>query len=277
MGMARSTYYYQKTREINLKKKAEADADLVEEIQKIHLDMPVYGHRRLYHVLVRKGLRVNKKKILRLQRAFDLWPIRIRAFTKTTDSKHGHKRYPNLLKEHGMPQGLDEVWVTDITYIRIRTGFLYLAVIMDLCSRKAIGWAIHRRINAELVVAALSMAVQTRKPDVGCMHHSDQGVQYACKEYIEVLEEWKFKISMSRKGNPYDNAAMESFFKTLKYEEVYLLQYETEEDVIDRLPLFIEQVYNTKRLHSSIDYLTPVEFEAKKRNISTEPLTPIQN
>ncbi len=275
MGMARSTYYYQKTREEHLRKKQKADADLVDEIQKVHLEAPVYGHRRIYHALLRKGVRINKKKILRLQREFDLWPVRIRAFTKTTNSKHGHKRYPNLLRDHGPLTGLDEVWVTDITYIRILTGFVYLAAIMDLCSRKIIGWAISRRIDADLVVAALRMAIEKRKPDVGCIHHSDQGVQYACKEYISLLEEWKFKISMSRKGNPYDNAAMESLFKTLKYEEVYLLQYETEEDVLERLPHFIEEVYNTRRLHSSLNYLTPVEFEERTRNKSTEPLDPI--
>ena len=201
--------------------------------------------------------------------------MRIRAFTTTTDSKHGYRRYPNLLKDHGPLTDLNEVWVTDITYIRISTGFIYLAAIMDLFSRRIVGWAISRRINADLVVAALRMAIETRRPGVGCIHHSDQGVQYACREYIELLEEWCFKISMSRKGNPYDNAAMESFFKTLKYEEVFLLQYETEEDVLERVPHFIEEVYNTKRLHSSIGYLTPVEFEAKKRN-STEPLAPIQ-
>ena len=133
MGMARSTYYYQKTREQNLKKKQKADADLVDEIQKIHLEAPVYGHRRIYHAFLRQGVRINKKKILRLQREFDLWPVRIRAFTKTTNSVHVHKRFPNLLKDRGPVMGLDEVWVTDITYIRILTGFVYLAAIMDLC------------------------------------------------------------------------------------------------------------------------------------------------
>jgi len=275
MGMARSTYYYQSKREDNLRKRAKSDSDLVDEIQKIHLEAPVYGHRRLYHALLRKGILINKKKILRLQREFDLWPIRIRAFTTTTNSKHGYRRFPNLLKEHGEVRELNEVWVTDITYIRINTGFIYLAALMDLCSRKIIGWAISKRINAELVVAALKMAIATRGPDVGCIHHSDQGVQYACGEYVELLEEWRFKISMSRKGNPYDNAAMESFFKTLKYEEVFLLQYETEEDVLERVPHFIEEVYNTKRLHSSLEYLTPTEFETKKRKL-IEPLGPIQ-
>ena len=134
MGMARSTYYYQTKREENLKKRAKKDADLVDEIQKIHLDAPVYGHRRLYHALLRNGIRVNKKKIRRLQREFDLWPIRIRAFTKTTDSKHGYRRFPNLLKDRGEVRELNEVWVTDITYIRINTGFIYLAALMDRTS-----------------------------------------------------------------------------------------------------------------------------------------------
>ncbi len=171
MGMARSTYYYQATREENLKKRAQVDADLADQIQRIQLEAPVYGHRRLYHALLRRGVRINKKKILRLQREFDLWPIRIRAFTKTTDSVHGYRRYPNLLKNHGPVTGLDEVWVTDITYIRINIGFIYLAAIMDLCSRKIVGWAISRRINADLVVAALRMAIETRRPDVGVQSH----------------------------------------------------------------------------------------------------------
>jgi transposase InsO family protein len=156
---------------------------------------------------------------------------------------------------------INQVWVADITYIRIMTGFVYLAVILDVFSRRVIGWALSKRIDHKLTVAALRMAIQARNPGPEVIHHSDRGVQYACGEYVKVLDDHKFKISMSASGNPYDNAFAESFMKTLKKEEVYLWEYESFTDVVERIPQFIETVYNRKRVHSGIQYLPPVEFE----------------
>ena len=263
MSLARSTYYYQ----VNNRKKAlereKKDTDLKDLIDEIHTDFPYYGYRFLCEELKRKGHNVNTTRIRRVQRKFDLFPVRLRKFVRTTDSRHSHTVYPNLLKKHSSSDGINKVWVSDITYVRILTGFVYVAILMDLYSKKVIGWAVSRNIDRFLTLGALKMAVKKREPKPGCIHHSDRGVQYACKDYVSFLKERGFKISMSRKGNPYDNAAMESFMKTLKYNEVYLKNYDTLADVLRHLPYFIEEVYNKKRLHSSLGYLTPQEFEVK--------------
>jgi len=181
---------------------------------------------------------------------------------KASDSNHRFRIYPNRIKKLKIVR-LNQVWVADITYIRLLTEFVYLAVIMDLYSRRIIGWAISRSLEAELACAALRMAIEDRKPPKGCIHHSDRGVQYASQVYVDIAQKAGLDISMSRKGNPYDNAAMESFMKTLKQEEVYLWDYRTMEDAIERLPKFLENVYNQKRRHSSLDYKSPVQFEGK--------------
>jgi putative transposase len=191
---------------------------------------------------------------------YDLRPITWRTFIRTTNSRHAFPVHPNRIKNRQV-RAVNQVWVSDITYIRIRSSFVYLAAILDLYSRKIVGWAISRRIDTELCLTALRMALEDR-PAQGCIHHSDRGVQYASADYVGLLRDYGLQISMSAKGNPYDNAFMESFYKTLKYEEVHLWNYETYDDVIDRLPFFIEEVYNRKRLHSSIGYVPPTEFEA---------------
>lgn len=258
MGLAHSTYYYQ-PRQQSTKAKKET-ADLRDRIERIVVEFTRYGYRRVTHQLRREGWKVNHKRVARLMREQSLQCQIKRRWVKTTDSEHGYRIYPNLLKGLEV-SGRNQVWVADITYIRIVTGFLYLAVVLDLFSRKVIGWALSEQINAELTLAGLRMALAERGAVNGCIHHSDRGVQYACHAYVEELEAAGMRISMARKGNPYDNAAAESFMKTLKYEEVYLWDYHSLEDVKHRIPYFLQQVYNQKRLHSALGYLTPEEFE----------------
>lgn len=263
MRLARSTYYYQKKNRDKVLEREKLDCDLKDKIDSIHVSFPYYGYRTLHHELERRGIVVNEKKIRRIQRKFGLFAIKIRKFIRTTDSDHDLKIYSNLLKPMPELTDINQAWLSDITYIRINTGFVFLAAIMDLYSRKMVGWALSKRIDRDLTLGALKMALKTRKPGAGCIHHSDRGVQYCCSDYVELLNFWGFQISMSRKGNPYDNAWMESFMKTLKHNEVYLNHYETYLDVLERIPEFIEEVYNKKRLHSSIGYLTPDEFEKR--------------
>lgn len=261
MGLARSTYYYRLKNEPKAKLREQNDLDVKDLIDSVHIEFPVYGYRKLHKEILRRGTLINEKKIRRIQAKFGLFATQVRKWIKTTDSRHKFKKYPNLISPATLITDINQVWVSDITYVRIQTGFIFVAIVLDLCSRRVVGWGISKRINAELAVAALRMAIQNRRPDPGCIHHSDQGVQYCSAEYIELLEEWRLQISMSRKGNPYDNAWAESFMRILKYEEVYLAEYETYEDVVNRLPRFIEDIYNRKRIHSSIGYLTPEEFE----------------
>ena len=269
MNLAPSSYYYKPKTDGD--GKAGGDAELKEHIERIQGEFPGYGYRRLGQQLRRDGISVNAKRIRRVQRKYQLYPIRWEAFKiATTDSNHGHKVYPNLLAGIHVT-GTNQVWVADITYIRIVAGFVYLAALLDRYSRKVIGWAISQRIDAELCIAALRSALIQRQPPPGCIHHSDRGVQYACAEYGALLQAAHMQISMSRTANPYDNAHMESFFKTLKYEEVHLANYETLDDVTQRLPHFIEEVYNEKRVHSGIEYLTPSELEERIKSNPSNP------
>ena len=234
--------------------------DLIEQVQ---AEFPFYGYRRIYaHIKRLRGTATNRKTILRIMRKYGLKALIWRGFkVKTTDSEHNYGYAPNLLP--GMTlTGVNQVWVTDITYIRIKTGFVYLSVIMDLYSRRVVGWAISKNIDAKLCLSALGNAIEERYPMAGLVHHSDRGVQYACHEYRQRLEDYEIVPSMSATGYCYDNAFMESWFKTLKAEEVYLTEYETVEDVLNNVPHLIEVVYNPKRLHSGLGYVSPVEFEA---------------
>jgi transposase InsO family protein len=263
MTLPRSSFYYQpKPQEISPEDRA-----LEKRIEQITEEFTKYGYRKVTRQLHREGNPVNHKKVYRIMREKGLLVKPSRRFVKTTDSNHPYPVYPNLIKDR-LVTDVNQVWVADITYIRIVTAFVYLAVILDLYSRKAIGYAISRQIDTNLSLAALRMAVQNRNPPPEVIHHSDQGVQYAAHDYIDELRNCKFQISMSRKGNPYDNAFAESFMKTIKTEEVYLWEYQTLEDVLTRIPYFIEDVYNQKRLHASLGYMPPSEFEARSKTLT---------
>ena len=224
----------------------------------------MYGVRRVYWELFWVyGKRINRKRIARVMKKYSLKALIYKGFRiSTTDSKHNKHIYPNLIsgKEVSAP---NQLWVADITYVRIKTCFVFLAAILDIFSRKVVGWAISKKINTRLCLEALKMAVDNRNPGPDCIHHSDRGVQYASSDYVDLLKKNGFEISMSRKGNCWDNAFMESFFGSLKTEEVHLCDYEDFTDVLFRLPQFIEDLYNEKRRHSSLGGLSPVEYEDK--------------
>lgn len=274
LNIPRSTYYHKAHKKEHLSKQIQ-EADLIDKIEEIICELPGYGTRRVTKELRRRNWNVNRKRIQRIMRENSLLHVVKRKFVKTTDSNHSYKRYPNLVKGFKVT-GPNQLWVSDITYIRILTGFVYLAVILDAFSRKVIGHALSRRLMDELTIAALNMAITQRHLADGCIHHSDQGGQYASDDYINKLTEHKFKISMSRQGNPYDNAMAESFMKTLKYEEVRLWDYKNMDDVLKRVPFFIVEVYNKKRLHSSLGYVPPNEFESsyseKEQTVLTSQL-----
>ena len=265
LGVARSSYYR------SLHPRSDDDPfemDLRDKIQRICLEMPRYGYRRVTAELRRRGYPVNHKRVVRLLREDNLLCVPKKHWIRTTNSAHGYRVYPNLT------QGLilthpNQLWIADITYIRLVREFVYLAVMVDAFSRRSIGWALSRHIDTQLSLDALTMALRTRSVTAGLIHHSDQGVQYAATEYTELLKAHGIAISMSRKGNPYDNATAESFIKTLKYEEVYLNEYETFQDALENIGHFLDTVYNQKRLHSALGYKPPVEFENEFFNSHT--------
>lgn len=236
------------------------DVRLRDRIQRIALARPVYGYRRITAQLHRDGLPVNHKRVLRLMREDNLLCLRHKSFLVTTDSEHGLPVYPNLAADL-VVDGPDQLWVADITYIRLRREFVYLAVVLDVFSRRVIGWELDRRIDTPLVLGALDRALCARAVRPGLVHHSDRGVQYASNDYVRRLKDCGIQISMSRRANPYDNAFAESFMKTLKYEEVYLTEYRDLADARTRIGEFLND-YNQNRLHSALGYRPPAEFEA---------------
>ncbi len=263
-----STYYFDP--KVTRADREIAAADLRGLIENIRVTHKKAGYRMLQHYLLRAGHKVSEYKLRKTMKEFKLHIKPKRRYVRTTNSQHGFKVYPNLL-ENFRPKKINQVWVSDITYIRIENGFVYLAVILDLYSRMVVGYSISKRIDGGLALNALKMAYERRGCPQNVIHHSDRGVQYLCDKYVKFLTEHGFKISCSAKGNPYDNAWAESFMKTLKVEEVYLCKYETILDVLNSVPEFIEEVYNKQRIHSSLGYVTPQEFEqqktfAKKKN-----------
>lgn len=236
--------------------------DLRDDIQRIALEWPCYGRPRITAELRHQGWTVNPKLVYRLMREDNLLCIRKRKFVVTTDSNHTRRIYPNLA-EGLILTAPDQLWRADITYIRLRDEFVFLAVILDAYSRRVIGWALDRTMEDELTLTALRMALSRRAVQAGLVHHSDRGSQYASNDYTDLLKTNGIDISMSRKGNPWDNAACESFMKTLKYEEVHRNEYRDLAEARACIAEFLEKVYNQKRLHSALGYLPPAEFEAQ--------------
>ena len=258
MGIARATYYHRTRRE---DEQLARDMDLKRQIESIHMELPGYGYRRIHEDLKKRGICVNSKRIRRVMKKYSLFSC-IRRLMGQKGSHLGKRLvYPNLIQGKRL-SGPSQVWATDITYITLAKEYAYLSAIIDVYSRKIVGWAISRDLSHRFCLEALKVAIRREKPPQGVIHHSDRGVQYTSEIYVDFLKSNGFEISMSAVGTPEDNAYIESFFKTLKKEEVYFKDYMTMKDVTINLPKFIDDVYNRKRLHSSLGYRTPVEYEA---------------
>lgn len=242
----------------------EAETELRDRIQRLCLDHRFYGTRRVSAALRADGYVVNRKRVQRLMRLDNLLALRRRRYVVTTDSRHTYAVYHNLAEQIEV-SAANQLWVADITYIRLSEDFVYLAVILDAWSRRVVGWEMGDSLRAELALGALQRALAGRTVPQNLVHHSDRGVQYCASQYVRVLEEAGIGISMSRAGNPYDNAVAESFMRTLKCEEVYLTKYRDLEDARERVGEFLEDYYNRKRLHSSLGYRTPAAFEEARK------------
>ncbi len=257
MGIPRATYYY-KSQESS---KKYSDFDVRSIIEDIHIEFPYYGYRRIYQYLLRKGIRINSKRLKRVMRENEQYSS-LKQFMKPRGTHSGVKiKYPNKIKGLTI-NGPNQVWATDITYIKLRSNFVYLSAVIDIYTRKIVDWSIPDSLTHEFCIESMRTAIEKEKPPHGVIHHSDRGVQYVCEPYIKYLLENGFIPSMSRPATPEDNGFIESFFKTLKKEEVYFKNYKTLSDVVNNLPRFIEEVYNKKRMHSSLNYKSPEEFEA---------------
>lgn len=261
--MSRASYY----RAWGVSEPRQAETELRDRIQKLSLEYPQHGSRRIAKLLSAEGVAVNRKRVQRLMREDNLLVLRKRRYVVTTDARHNYAVYPNLAGEI-KPAEPNRLWVADITYIRLRESFVYLAVILDAWSRLVVGWSLGETLTADLALEALDKALEGRVITQGIVHHSDRGVQYCSNRYIDKLRDYRFEISMSRSGNPYDNAMAESFMRTLKCEEVYLTEYRDLNDAKQRLTRFLEDYYNRRRLHSSLGYLTPEDYERKAQQHS---------
>jgi transposase InsO family protein len=255
-GISRSGFYRMGSRSEGV----DRDVELRDAIQRIAVEFPSYGRPRITAELRRRGWQVNPKRVYRILRQDNLLCLRKRKFVVTTDSGHGLTIYPNLARGLVL-SAIDQLWVADITYIRLELEFIYLAVVLDAFSRRVIGWALDRTLEDALTLSALGMALKQRQPQPGLVHHSDRGVQYASTDYTGLLNQHGIRISMSRTGNPYDNAKAESFIKTLKSEEVYRQEYRDLAEARASIGCFLEKTYNRKRLHSALGYQPPEEFE----------------
>jgi putative transposase len=260
VGVSRASFYRHRRCVIPAADPKLAETELRRTIEGIALEMPNYGYRSITAELQRRGLFVNRKHVLRLMRQDNLLCRRKRSFVATTDSNHSLKVFPNLARELTVT-AVDQLWVADITYIRLPGEFVYLAVVLDAFSRRVIGWALDRHLTTALTLKALQQTLAIRTVTAGLVHHSDRGVQYAAADYVSLLIKHQIRISMSRPGNPYDNAKAERFMRTLKYDEVHLSDYRTLIEARASIRRFIEDVYNRKRLHSALGYRPPVEFE----------------
>jgi transposase InsO family protein len=256
-GFSRAGYYRAQQVE---PKPSQEDLRVRDAMHRVALEWPSYGSRRMSRELRKRGMKVNRKRLQRLMREDNLLCVAKRKFVVTTDSAHPLPVYPNLPPTMNVT-GINQLWIADITYIRLEEEFIYLAVILDAFSRRVIGWSLDDTMAESLTLAALQMALNEREAPPGLVHHSDRGVQYAAGAYTQLLKDNGITISMSRKGNPWDNAACESFMKTLKHEEVHRTEYRNLADARTRIGRFLESIYNDRRMHSSLSYLSPSEFE----------------
>ena len=265
MGISRATYYYKSSKGVSQLLK---EIDLRDWIELIHSEFPGYGYRRLQKHLLREGYVVNTKRIRRIMNQYGLFCCHKKLWKSRGQALGKKLTYPNEIRGIKL-SGPNQVWATDFTYIKLLREYIYVSAVIDVYTRKIVGWSVSKDSSHKFCLDALEVAVKNCNPPKGIIHHSDRGVQYCCEAYIDYLQKNNFKISMSQPATPEENAYIESFFKTMKREEVYVKNYKTMNDVLNNLPKFIDEIYNEKRLHSSLGYMPPKEFEAEVMKLKT--------